>query len=78
MRIQRRSYASNPEIMSVAAAVEYHLDGREYGSGQLESAAQTANNCTRMLGELIEKLRGNGLLSADDVLSLLPGFEEAE
>lgn len=62
---------------SMATIIEIELEGSRE-AGQVEAAAQTADNCARFLGELTERLFDKGVLTRDDLTALLPHWEPAE
>lgn len=67
----RCTYFWKPDrTMSLGEAVEWHLDGSGYGSGSVETAQKTAENCSKLLGDLIELLENQGTLRFDDLSRL--------
>lgn len=57
---------NNAEV-SIANAVELAMDGSDYGSGQLEAAARTADNVAKAFGTLVEMLHERGVLTDTNV-----------
>ena len=55
------------EFSSISIAVMKHIDGSDHEYGQLEEAAETANNAGRCIGNLIELLFNKGIITEDEI-----------
>lgn len=76
MRLVRSyEWRKDAPTFSIASAIDISCSSD--ADGQLERAADQANNASVKLGALVAILHGRGLLTDDDVLSLLVGFEKA-
>jgi len=70
IKLKNSGWPERREVL-VSSAIDIILDGRDYGSGQVESAARTADNATAFIGKLVEVLAEKQILSREELLSLL-------
>lgn len=72
MKITRTNDYSKQKLeYSVADAIEASCDGSDYGQGAVEDASQTARNVARALGQLAQIIFDAGLMTPDQLDSML-------
>lgn len=69
----KHAWRAGADPISISAAVESSLDGRDYDLGSLEAAAATADNAAGAFARLVEMLHDKGVLSDEDVVSFVSG-----
>lgn len=75
--VKRYDYAKKPTVYSVADAAESTCYGGGQETGALEAAAATAEQTSRLLGQLMGCLHDKGILVDTDILVLLQSFTVA-
>lgn len=73
----RELYTSNDRTYSISGAIERNLT-RSPGDGQLETLKSNIADAIALIAQLIELLYTKGALSKEELLSFIPGYEEAE
>jgi len=66
-------YGGKPRNTTLADHATRALDGDDYGRGQLEAAAATADNNSRAIGRLLTVLVEKGVIGLDDAETILGG-----
>lgn len=66
--------SKNVTPFDISSAMQIECDSDAAGS--VERACDTATNVSEKLGDLVALLHAKGLLTDDDILSLLSGFEK--
>jgi hypothetical protein len=75
IRLQRSYTWTTQRPMTIAQAVGETCDPT-VSSGNLEDAQDRIRNSIDMLGKLVERLHGKGLLDTDEVIQVLGGWWE--
>ena len=57
--------------LSASEIVEFVCDGDDYERGSVEAARAQADNCSKTLGRLVEKLFDKGVLSRSEVIEIV-------
>lgn len=74
---QTYDWSDKKRKFSIATAVDRELDGAAYDQGRMEDTDATVRNCRQFIAQLTQRLFDAGILSKDDILALLSGYEEA-
>lgn len=59
---------------SIEEYIEFKLDGEDYETGILESAAATAKNNSKAIGRLLNVLAEKEIIDADDVANIVDDY----
>lgn len=73
MKIKATKTYEEDRDETVAEYTEYHLDGSECNSGQIETINRSCNNNRRAFGVLLELLATKGLITAPEITEIVEG-----
>jgi hypothetical protein len=74
MKIKTSALYETERNETVAEYTERKLDGNDYGYGQVEAAAKSAEKASAAIGRLLEFMADNGILKAPDVTKIVEGY----
>lgn len=80
MKLKEKTYGFKDQGVrfDIGNAVEHACSDRFGEGGAVEQARATANSAVEMLGKLVALLHAKNILSDDDIVELLPGFEKSD
>ena len=78
MKIKATSPYEKERDETVSQYAERCLDGSSYGSGQIETVAESSGNNSRAIGLLLEVLASKGMLSAPEITGIVGRCEDAD
>lgn len=74
MKIRVESYGDTDRYDSILDYASYALNGDDYGKGAVEAVTCTAENSSEAIGRLLDVLAAKGLVTAEEVGTILEGF----